>query len=165
MGSYGWKKLVLGGEAWTNRKILVYQNRKLRSSAPSKASCLFFQLLYGQLRMEKSVSGGKAWTNRKILVYQNRKMMSSARSKASCLFFQLLYGQLQLRLEKSVLGGEAWTNRKILVYQNRKLRSSAFSAFRSKLPIFPAFVWAVTAGKIGFRRRSLDKQKDPSLSK
>ena len=81
------EKSVLGGKAWTNRKILVCQNRKMRFSARSKASCLFFQLLYGQLRLEKSVLGGEAWTNRKILVYQNRKMRFSARSKASSLFF------------------------------------------------------------------------------
>jgi len=67
----------------------------------------------------------------------------------------------QLRLEKSALSGKAWTNKKILVYQPRKLRSSARSEASS---VFLAFVWAATAGKIGFKRQSLDKQKDPSLS-
>ena len=71
----------------TSRILDVFHSGKLRFSARSKASCLFFQLLYGQLRLEKSVLGGKAWTNRKILVYQTRKLWSSARSEASCLFF------------------------------------------------------------------------------
>ena len=82
----------------------------LRSSARSAASSLFFQLLYGQLRLEKLVLSSKAWTNRQILVCQNRKMRFSARSKASCLFFQFLYGQL--RLEKSVLRGKARSKHK-----------------------------------------------------
>ena len=37
--------------------------------------------------------------------------------------------------------------------------------FQKQVPCaFQAFVWAATAGKIGFKRQSLDKQKDPSLS-
>ena len=42
--------------------------------------------------------------------------------------------------------------------------TEVFSALRSKFLIFLAFVWAATAGKIGFKRQSLDKQKDPRLS-
>ena len=35
--------------------------------------------------------------------------------------------------------------------------TEVFSAFKSKFPIFLAFVWAATAGKIGFKQQSLDK--------
>ena len=55
-----------------------------------------------------------------------------------------------------VLGGEAWTKHKNPRLSNKE--TEVFSAFRSKLPIFHAFVRAVTAGNIGFRRQSLDKQ-------
>ena len=67
----------------------VFQGGKLKSSAPSESSSLFFQLWHGQLPREKSVLGGKGWTNRKILVCQNRKTRFSARSEARSLFFQL----------------------------------------------------------------------------
>ena len=40
----GGEKSVLGGKGWTNRKILVCQNRKMRFSARSEARSLFFQL-------------------------------------------------------------------------------------------------------------------------
>ena len=115
----------------------VSHSGKLRFSARSEASSLFFWLWSGRLRLEKSVLSGKAWTNKKILVYQTRKLRSSARSEASSLFFALLSGQL--RLAKSVLSGKAWTNKKILVFQTRKLRSSARSEVQKQVPFFSRF--------------------------
>ena len=67
------------------------------------------------------------------------------------------------------MGSYGW---RILVCQNRKMRFSARSEYAATVPIlskqgpyFSSLVWAATAGKIGFRRQRLDKQKDPSLSK
>ena len=41
-----------------------------------------------------------------------------------------------------------------------------FQRAQKQVPYFSGFgLWAATAGKIGFKRQSLDKQKDPSLTK
>ena len=119
-GKIGLKQQSLGSP-----KNPFFQSKKLRFSARSEASSLFFQLFHGQLRLEKSVFSGKAWAAKKILVSQTRKLKFSARSEASSLFFQLFHGQL--RLEKSVLSGKAWAAQKILDFQTRTLRVSTCS--------------------------------------
>ena len=88
-------------------------------------------------------------------VFHSGKLRSSARSGASSLFLSLFHGRL--RLEKSVLSGKASGNKKDPSLSNQE--AEAVSASRSKFPVFLAFPWATTAGKIRFRRQSLDKEK------
>ena len=90
-----------------------------------------------------------------LMFFHSGKLRSSARSEASSVFLTLFHGRL--RLEKSVLSGKASGNKKKPSLSNQE--TEVVSASRSKFPVFLAFPWATTAGKIRFKRESLDKQK------
>jgi hypothetical protein len=48
--------------------------------------------------------------------------------------------------------------------QTSKGMCMVFSVFRNKFPIFLAFPWAATAGKIGLKQQSLGSRKNPNFS-